>query len=137
MSKIVALMSIIIFTSSYAGVYKWTDNHGVIHYSDTKPIGSNGPVSLSKNSSVSYKKNKGIISIVKCAAAALKFDRTHWEEWYHIALNRYTLIYKDKMTSKEIENYTISRIMDKKNYLIRNGYDSKRKFRIYFENNCR
>ena len=75
-------------------------------------------------------------AIAKCAAAALKFDMQLWKKWYAATKGRYEIIYKDKMSAKEIESYTMERVFDKKAKLQREGFDSKRAFKKYFKMNC-
>ncbi len=74
-------------------------------------------------------------SMAKCSAAALKIEMNLWKKWYSATKTRYSIIYKDK-SEKELEAYTLERIMDKKNALKRDGIDSKRAYKNYFENNC-
>lgn len=73
--------------------------------------------------------------MAKCAAAALKTDQDLWGKWYEVLKARYAIIYKEK-SPKEIENYTIERVIDKRRDLNRDGIDSKRAYLDYFKINC-
>lgn len=77
----------------------------------------------------------GTPEMAKCSAAALKVDMKTWKKWYAALEKRYSLIYSDK-SKKELESYTIERAMDKKKALNRDGIDSKRAFKNYFDKNC-
>lgn len=75
-------------------------------------------------------------TMAKCTAAAMKINSALFGQWYDALLLRYTMIYKDSKTEKEIESYTLERILDKRRALNRDGIDSKRAYSKYFSNNC-
>ena len=77
----------------------------------------------------------GTPEVAKCSAAALKIDMKTWKQWYVALEKRYSIIYSDK-SKEELEAYTTERVMDKKKALNRNGIDSKRAFKNYFDINC-
>ena len=77
----------------------------------------------------------GTPEMAKCSAAALKIDMKTWKKWYAALEKRYSLIYSDK-NKEELEAYTLERAMDKKRALNRDGIDSKRAFKSYFDKNC-
>lgn len=77
----------------------------------------------------------GTPEMAKCSAAALKIDIKIWEQWYTALEKRYAIIYKNK-SKKELQSYTIERVMDKKRSLNSLGIDSKRAYKNYFELNC-
>lgn len=79
----------------------------------------------------------GTPEMAKCAAAALKIEKKLWTDWYDALHSRYLIIYKDTKSPKQIESYTIERVMDKKLKLNRLGIDSKRGFKDYFDMNCK
>ena len=78
----------------------------------------------------------GTPEMAKCAVAALKTDMERWKKWSSALEQRYLVMYKVKMTEKEIQNYTFERVNDKKKELYSRGFDSKRSFEKYFEMNC-
>lgn len=83
------------------------------------------------------KSKLGTPEVAKCAAAALKFDLETWKTWHSILHERYKIIYKDRMSTRQIEDYTIERVQDKKRELMKSGIDSRNAYRNYWKKNCK
>jgi len=98
---------------------------------------SSGAYAQFPNPSQEFVKSKDSPEIAMCTAASLQMQTsiTLYSTWFDILKQRYTVIYPQK-TAKQVEAYTIERVLDKKRRLKDMGYDSKSAALKYFQVNC-
>lgn len=78
-----------------------------------------------------------VTEMANCTAAAMKSgDRALWNEWLSALKKRYASIYPTK-SAAEIEEYTLSRVQDKRKRLQGMGFDSTTAYRGYMDKNCK
>ncbi|KHN68774.1 hypothetical protein AV645_07055 [Acinetobacter calcoaceticus] len=76
------------------------------------------------------------VELAKCTAAAMKSQKIDvFSKWYDVLKAKYGQIYPNK-SPKELDDYALERVLDKRRYLESKGYDSKPAFNKYYQMNC-
>lgn len=97
---------------------------------------TSGEQSETKTVSNKVESSLDSVELAKCTAAAMKSQKIDiFTKWYDVLKAKYGQIYPNKST-KELDDYALERVLDKRRYLESKGYDSKPAFNKYYQMNC-